>query len=255
MVNEKWNDCLANEIVLPIEKLKLFDRDGEFNSFKYFTLFSEENNEENPSIAEEDIIPYPQFHLPPDECEQEPQLYTGLTLVNESEYAIDEDTEDDKEMNVSDEVQENSLPVNTLNTVITDIPSCKLPKGAPCTSVEPENNEHELQTTLAKNCSKVVGICTEVLALDKCRSQLRLNNSKSNKESYLSSMAKVQTKVLSVHGKLKHSFHAWEVTQVTEKGREPWTEDLMKNHEMHDIYKTIKLAEQLLKHWKITVHL
>ena len=251
MVRDVWNKCLTSDTVLPLERLKVFDQAGEFASIKHFSLFGENEHDQTPQLTtEDDTVPeIPQYNSEPDDCtETASELCTRLELVNESEYTISdiEGAEDgvDKDLVSDGQAQEKSAPSPTSqirnNTV--EVPTTNFNK--PC-----------LQTTLAKNCSKVVGECAEVLLLDKWRCKLRQNNNKTTKDNYLTSLAKVQTKVLSEHGKLKKSIYDWEIRQVTEQNKEPWAEDLKKNYEMHDNYKKLKLAQQLLKHWKISVHL
>ena len=111
-----------------------------------------------------------------------------------------------------------------------------------------------LKTTLAKNVFRVVGKCQEVLDLDSCRTKLRLSASKENKAAYENALAKAETKVLRAHSQLKKDINDWEIDWVKKKGREPWGEDLKKNTEIHQKYKALKIANELLKHWKITVH-
>ena len=65
----------------------------------------------------------------------------------------------------------------------------------------------------------------------------------------------MQTKILRVHSQLKRSFREWEIQQVTSTGKEPWSEELFKNSTMKETYKSLNLAEQLLKHWNINIHL
>ena len=87
------------------------------------------------------------------------------------------------------------------------------------------------------------------------RTKLRTNNTQTNRDNYRSSLAKMQTKILLKHSQLKRSFREWEIQQVTSTGKEPWSEELFKNSTMKETYKSLNLAEQLLKHWNINIHL
>ena len=110
-------------------------------------------------------------------------------------------------------------------------------------------------TLLARNVRDVTGPCIEVDELDKTRKQLRASASKHNITTYESCLARAQVKVLAAHTRLSKEIKEWELQKVKEVGQEPWAEELQRNSTMHDKFKSLKKAESLLKHWKISVHL
>ena len=111
----------------------------------------------------------------------------------------------------------------------------------------------QLKTTLAKSVSKVLGETKEVKTLDSMRIKLKSNLTR--KEDYEAALAIVQTKVLAKHSVVKQQFKKWEQNFFLEhECTEPSPEDIRNDRQGHDFYKTLRLCEQLLQHWNITVH-
>ena len=76
--------------------------------------------------------------------------------------------------------------------------------------------EDELQTKLAMNVFKVVGICEQVTTLDACCSKLRRCSSVDNVRAYETALTNAQTKVLAAHNQLKKELDEWEVNHIQE---------------------------------------
>ena len=111
----------------------------------------------------------------------------------------------------------------------------------------------QLKTTLAKSVSKVLGETKEVKTLDSMRIKLKSNLTRT--EDYEAALAIVQTKVLAKHSVVKQQFKKWEQNFFLEhECTEPSPEDIRNDRQGHDFYKTLRLCEQLLQHWNITVH-
>ena len=113
--------------------------------------------------------------------------------------------------------------------------------------------EDKPKTTLAKSVSKLLGETKEVQKLDSMRIKLKSNLAR--KEDYEAALAIVQTNVLAKHSVVKQQFKKWEQNFFLEhECTEPSPEDIRNDRQGHDFYKTLRLCEQLLQHWNITVH-
>ena len=75
-------------------------------------------------------------------------------------------------------------------------------------------------------------------------------------DQYKDALAQVQTKVLAAHDPLKTKVKRWdEQFFLTHNRREPQLADYKKDNEAYKDYKKLHLCKELLRHWKITVHL
>ena len=113
----------------------------------------------------------------------------------------------------------------------------------------------QAKSTLGKNLTRILGNTAEVQNLDKWRVRMKTSRSAEGREEYEVALALVQTKVLREHGCLKRKMKLWETDYFKVNGKEPWGDDLKAYPDIHTTYKHLKLAEQFLKHWGITVHL
>ena len=88
-VSDLWQKCLSTHVALPIEKVKVFTADGEFDSYKYFNLFDNEVLE--PST--EEVVPQPpDIDISAEEPQPEVQI-SSLTLIPESSYELVEESD------------------------------------------------------------------------------------------------------------------------------------------------------------------
>ena len=66
----------------------------------------------------------------------------------------------------------------------------------------------------------------------------------------------MQTKILAEHTSLKKEYNNWEKEFCLKHDfRVPCFNDVKEDKRQYSIYKKILLCKELLKHWKITVHL
>lgn len=76
------------------------------------------------------------------------------------------------------------------------------------------------------------------------------------KRNYESLLAPVQTQILAHHTTLKKQQKEWEKQYyLSDDCSEPSLQIIRRNKEQYAIYKNMLLCEELLKYWKITVHL
>ena len=126
---------------------------------------------------------------------------------------------------------------------------------------EKEKNQQELdyilQTKLATSVAKVLGKTALVKALDKAKKALHEQRNRNNKychDKYKDTLACVQTQVLAAHKSLTQEIEKWEKEFLLKYGFAPTYENFEKEEKVKAAYKKKKLSKELLKHWKITVH-
>jgi len=114
-----------------------------------------------------------------------------------------------------------------------------------------------LTSTLGKNVAKVLGETEDVKKLDRARNNLRKNiNSKVLQAEYEKELAHVQSLVLRKHSEITKTFKEWEKLFTTGNDcLEPTLDDIKKDKNAYNLYKSLRLCRQLLKNWNITVHL
>jgi len=125
---------------------------------------------------------------------------------------------------------------------------------------EKKKNQQEgyiLQTKLATSVAKVLGITALVKALDKAKKALHEQRNRNNKychDKYKDTLACVQTQVLAAHKRLTQEIEKWEKEFLLKYGFAPTYENFEQEEKVKAAYKKKKLSKELLKHWKITVH-
>ena len=120
-----------------------------------------------------------------------------------------------------------------------------------------DSSTSSLTSTLSKNVAKVIGETEDVKKLDRARNNLRKTiNSKVLQAEYEKELAHVQSLVLRKHSEVTKTFKEWEKLFTTGNDcLEPTLDDIKKDKKGYNLYKTLRLCRQLLKHWKTTVHL
>ena len=124
-----------------------------------------------------------------------------------------------------------------------------------------EKNQQEcniLQTKLATSVAKVIGTTPLVKPLDKAKQALHDKQNRNNKychDKYKDTLACVQTQVLATHKSLSQEIEQWEKEFLLKHGFAPTYENYEQEEEIKAAYKKKKLSKELLKHWKITVHI
>ena len=123
---------------------------------------------------------------------------------------------------------------------------------------ENRNEQSHLQTKLATSVSKVLGVTPLVKTLDKAKKALHdkrnLNNSYYQNK-YKDTLASVQTQVLAAHNNFTKEINHWEREFVIKHGFAPNYEHYESEATIKAVYRKKKLSKDLLKHWKITVHI
>ena len=115
----------------------------------------------------------------------------------------------------------------------------------------------EIKTKLCKNIVKIVGDTDYLYKLDTARQNLKEHpTNEFYKSSYLSLLAPVQSQILARHSSLKKQHKEWEKQYcLSHDCSEPSLDEVRRNKEQYSIYKNMILCEELLKYWKMTVHL
>ena len=280
-MREKWEECLnQGNLHLPIRKVKVYNTDGHLAYTECYRVFRDEEwpEPENQTDADNQIdlsLPGDQEDL--EEQEESDALITSLvyTSVNDDAAELSEDDCD----NVDDDHgsgKEGSLDQTTANyhnspgvppaTNLHDAShsadndvlqhAAKDPK-----LTEMEKNQREginLQTKLAMSVAKVLGTTFLVKTLDKARKALHEKRNRNNKychDKYKDSLACVQTQVLAAHKSLSQEIEQWEKEFLLKHGFAPTYENFEQEENIKAAYKKNKLSKELLKHWKITVHI
>ena len=116
----------------------------------------------------------------------------------------------------------------------------------------------EIKTKLCTNIAvKIVGESDCLYKLDTARQNLKEHpTNEFSKRNYESLLAPVQTQILAHHTTLKKQHKEWEKQYyLSHDCSEPSLQIIRRNKEQYAIYKNMLLCEELLKYWKITVHL
>lgn len=123
-----------------------------------------------------------------------------------------------------------------------------------------EKNQRDsniLQTQLAMSVAKVLGTTSLAKTLDKVRKALH------EKRTGTTSTAMTSTKilwpvfrqVLAAHKSLSQEIEQWEKEFLLKHGFAPTYENFEQEEKIKAAYKKKRLSKELMKHWKITVHI
>jgi len=115
----------------------------------------------------------------------------------------------------------------------------------------------EIKTKLCANIVKIVGETDRLYKLDTARQNLKEHPTNDfYKRNYESLLAPVQTQLLAHHTALKKQHKEWEKQYyLSHDCSEPSLQVIRRNKEQYSIYSNTLLCEELLKYWKISVHL
>ena len=124
-------------------------------------------------------------------------------------------------------------------------------------SHSPQVPAKEIKTKLCKNLVKILGETDCLYKLDTARENLKEHPTNDfYKNNYQSLLAPVQTQILAHHTSLKKQHKEWEKQYyLSHDCSEPSLDEVRRNKEQYSIYKNMLLCEELLKYWKITIHL
>ena len=142
----------------------------------------------------------------------------------------------------------------------THRPRCNDVQSAKGSHSLPKTNsprEKEIKTQLCKNIVKILGETDSLYKLDSARQNLTEHpTNDSCKANYESLLAPVQTQILAHHTSLKKQHKEWEKQYyLSHDYSEPGLEEVRRNKVQYLVYKNMLLCKELLKYWKITVHL
>ena len=134
---------------------------------------------------------------------------------------------------------------------------CKALKEAKSLPKTNSPREKEIKTQLCKNIVKILGETDSLYKLDSARQNLTEHpTNDSCKANYESLLAPVQTQILAHHTSLKKQHKEWEKQYyLSHDCSEPGLEEVRRNKVQYSVYKNMLLCKELLKYWKITVHL
>ena len=132
-------------------------------------------------------------------------------------------------------------------------------KSLPNDSCRPSPNTPQtkgINTKLCKNIARIVGETECVYKLDTARQNIKQHpTSIFHTNNYENLLAAVQTQILA-HHTLKKQHKEWERQYYLDRDcTKASLENLKTDKEQYSIYKRLVLCDELLKHWKITVHL
>ena len=117
--------------------------------------------------------------------------------------------------------------------------------------------QKEIITKLCKNVARIVGETDCIFKLDSARQKMKKNpESEFYRNNYQNLLAPVQTQILAHHTALEKQHKEWEKQHYHDHNcSEPSLEDLKRDKEQYTRYKNLVLCKELLKYWKVTVHL
>ena len=285
-LKEKWEECLSRgNLHLPIRKVKVYNTDGYLAYTDQYRVFRDEEwpepedhvTEEKQTDADNQIA----LSLLGDQegsknHEESAALITSLvyTSVNDDAAELSED-----DCDVADDDhgtgKEGSLTTPNYHINLPGVPPATNLQDA---SNSADNDVHQqaekdpkltemgknqqkgniLQTKLAMSVAKVIGTTHRVKTLDKARKALHEKQNRNNKychDKYKDTLACVQTQVLAAHKSLSQEIEQWEKEFLLKHGFAPIYENYEQEEEIKAAYTKKKLSKELLKHWKITVHI
>ena len=265
-LQDNWKKCVSSAAVqIPHHAIRVFDETGELDHIIYTGFLQDDDdddksetecngNEQLNDVGSEDYADVNRI-MDQDsdddgnETDKEEEEVIGLVQMGESFLG---------QINQGKGLEEPKKDEEDTRVIISE----ELPATAESHEISHNCNDNDssmssLSSTLAKNVAKVIGETEDVKKLDRARNNLRKNlNSKDLQEEYETQLAHVQSLVLRKHSEVTKSFKEWENLFTTGNDcLEPTLDDIEKDKKGYNLYKTLRLSRQLLKHWKITVHL
>ena len=282
----KWQECLNHgTLQLPIWKVKLYHTDGYLAYTEYHRVFRDEEwpepednaTEENQTDAENQI----NLSLPGDQEGLEEQAESDVLVSSLAYTSVNDDTaelsEDDCDVVDDDHGsrEEGSLTTSNYHTNSLGVPPTtnlqdesnsadndvhqRAEKDSKLTKMKKNHQDGDiLETKIAKSVAKVLGTTPLVKTLDKARKALHEKRNRKNKychDKYKDTLACVQTQVLATHNIVSQKREQWEKEFLFKHGFAPTYENYEGEEKIKATYKKKKLNKELLKHWKITVHI
>lgn len=271
-LQESWETCLSDEaVVIPHRIIRLYDQKGDCTRTIHTNFLHREDDESDAESTPDQESTYAddaadlecQEEYPDlanqgergkdiDEGASEGELHvTGLEEVVTSvmkdlsiDYTDDED-EDDYEVSEPQPLAAAKRNQHNRSSYSLTKSTCRSPQVK------------EIKTKLCTNIVKIVGESDCLYKLDTARQNLKEHpTNEFFKRNYESLLAPVQTQILAHHTTLKKQHKEWEKQYyLSHDCSEPSLQIIRRNKEQYAIYKNMLLCEELLKYWKITVHL
>ena len=287
-LKKKWEECLSKgNLNLPIRKVKVYNTDGYLAYTDYYRVFRDEEwpepledniPEENQTDAENQIaLPLPGDQEGLKEQDESHALITSLvyTPINDDAAELSEDDCNDVDDDHGTGKEGSLATANDHHINLPGVPPATNLQDASNAAdndvhqqaqkdpklTEMDKNQQEgniLQTKLAMSVAKVIGTTPLVKTLDKAKKALHEKQNRNNKycyDKYKDTLACVQTQVLAAHKRLSLEIEQWEKEFLLKHGFAPTYENYEQEEEIKAAYKKKKLSKELLKHWKITVHI
>ena len=286
-LKKKWEECLSQgNLHLPIRNVKVYNTDGYLAYTDYYRVFRDEKwpEPEDPITEENQTDSDNQIDLPLlgdqegiEEQEESDTLIRSLvyTLANDDAAELSEDDCDvvDDDCGTGKEGSLTTANGHDINlpgvSPATNLQEASIPadndvhqqaqKNPKLTEMEKNQQEcNFLQTRLATSLAKIIGTTPLVKTLDKAKKALhekQNRNSRYYHDKYKDTLACVQTQVLAAHKNLSQEIEQWEKEFLLKHGFAPTYENYEQEEEIKAAYKKKKLSKELLKYWKITVHI
>ena len=269
-LQKSWERCLNNDaVVIPHRIIRLYDQKGDCTRIIHTNFLHREDDE-----SDADSTPVQESTYADDaadlECQDE---YPDLATQGEGGEDINED-ESGEEINVTgleegvtsvvkdlsidytDDQDEDNYEVSELQPLATAKRNQQNKSShSPAKFSSPQVKK--IKTKLCANIVKIVGETDCLYKLDTARQNLKEHPTNDfYKRNYESRLAPVQTQILVHHTALKKEHKVWEKQfYLSHDCSEPSLQVLRRNKEQCSIYKNMLLCEELLKYWKITLHL
>ena len=286
-LKKKWEECLSQgNLHLPIRNVKVYNTDGYLAYTDYYRVFRDEKwpEPEDPITEENQTDADNQIDLPLlgdqegiEEQEESDTLIRSLvyTLANDDAAELSEDDCDvvDDDCGTGKEGSLTTANGHDINlpgvSPATNLQEASIPadndvhqqaqKNPKLTEMEKNQQEcNFLQTRLATSVAKIIGTTPLVKTLDNAKKALhekQNRNSRYYHDKYKDTLACVQTQVLAAHKNLSQEIEQWEKEFLLKHGFAPTYENYEQEEEIKAAYKKKKLSKELLKYWKITVHI
>ena len=264
-MHQCWERCLNDDaITIPHRVIRIYDEGGDCTQVITTNFLHRDDDSENdPNQEEED---HDEQEAVAESLEEDNEGNAAEITVLEEESTPDSndlsgDYSDDENNEEKLQPLVTSPPLAEVanRNVIPKSPTCQQ-SGKSLSNDRPSPNMPEtkgINTKLCKNIARIVGETECVYKLDTARQNMKQHpTSIFHTNNYQNLLAVVQTKILAHHTSLKKQHKDWERQYYLDHDcTEASLEDLKTDKEQYSIYKKLVLCEELLKHWKITVHL
>ena len=279
-LKENWERCLSDDnITIPHRIIRIYNQRGDCTRVMHTNFLDTENDDNSLQIQEERENETAEDSMT-DFLEMEDNEntveVTGLEEITTPEVEdllveCSDDENDDEELqplktsvSLSPAVRESTSRYNQDQNVNGSEES---ERCSPETSQQSEKSlshdrgdspqQKEIITKLCKNVARIVGETDCIFKLDSARQKMKKNpESEFYRNNYQNLLAPVQTQILAHHTALEKQHKEWEKQHYHDHNcSEPSLEDLKRDKEQYSRYKNLVLCKELLKYWKVTVHL